>query len=66
MRVAVNGTQRDVPDGATLAELLRLLGLDGSRVVVECNGVLVERRQQEERLLAPEDRLEIVRFVGGG
>ena len=66
MRVAVNGTQRDVPGGATLAELLRLLGLDGARVVVECNGVVVERRQHEDRLLAPEDRLEIVRFVGGG
>lgn len=66
MRVAVNGTQRDVPGGATLAELLHLLGLDGARVVVECNGVVVERRQHEDRVLAPEDRLEIVRFVGGG
>jgi len=27
---------------------------------------VVERRQHEDRLVAPEDRLEIVRFVGGG
>lgn len=66
MRVSVNGEGREVAEATSVAELLRALSLEGCRVVVECNGEVVERRDHATRLLCPGDRLEIVRFVGGG
>ena len=42
------------------------LGVRAERVAVERNGEVVKQAQHREQKLAPEDRLEIVTFVGGG
>jgi sulfur carrier protein len=66
MRVTVNGEDRELPEGITLAELLAQLGVNRSTVVVERNGRVVGRGEHDAVCLAPCDRLEIVRFVAGG
>jgi sulfur carrier protein len=63
----VNGVERLVPTGSTLADLLASLGLDPRVIVVERNGVIARDRATFASLaLAPNDTLEIVHFVGGG
>lgn len=64
--IMVNGATRSVPTGATLAELLGLLGLDPRAVVVEHNRQIVRRPRLAEVRLAPSDAVELVHFVGGG
>jgi thiamine biosynthesis protein ThiS len=64
--VFVNSKQQEIPDGATLAELLELLGFERQRVAVEANGELVTRNDWAQYKLKAGDRLEIVSFVGGG
>ena len=66
MKVQVNGEPREAPDGATVAQLVDLLGLPPLRVAVERNGDVVPRRRWAEVPLADGDRLELVTFVGGG
>lgn len=66
MTVVVNGEPRDVAEGATLATLLVTFGLSPESVVVERNGEIVRRDEFERVRLKEGDRLEIVRFVGGG
>ena len=66
MKVQVNGEPREAPDGATVAQLVDLLGLPPLRVAVERNGDVVPRRRWAEIALADGDRLELVTFVGGG
>ncbi len=66
MRVVVNGAEREVPPQATLLELLQGLGLTPATVVVERNGQVVARDDHPGTRLEQGDRLEIVRFVGGG
>lgn len=66
MQIEVNGKQRDVGDGASVAELLDQLDLDGRLVVVELNREIVRRTEQADVSLRPGDRVEIVHFVGGG
>lgn len=66
MRVTVNGEDRELPEGITLAELLAQLGVNLSAVVVERNGRVVGREEHDAVRLDPCDRLEIVRFVAGG
>jgi thiamine biosynthesis protein ThiS len=65
--LAVNGDERRIPDGWTLADLLASLELDARTVVVELNGtILRDRSSFASHDLAANDALEIVHFVGGG
>jgi sulfur carrier protein len=66
VRIQVNGEEREAPDGATLEELVRLLGLAPERLAVELNYEVVRRAEWAQRILADGDRVEIVHFVGGG
>ncbi len=66
MRIVVNGISREVADGSTLSELLADRLLSGPPLAVERNGEPVARGTFENVVLRPGDRLEIVRFVGGG
>lgn len=66
MRLSVNGEVRDAPNGATLADLLASLGIEGRRVAVERNREIAPRSAWGEITLADGDELEIVQFVGGG
>ncbi len=64
--IEVNGETRQVPDGASVAELLGLLGLAAPKVAVERNLEIVPRSAWASTRLAPGDRLEVVHFIGGG
>jgi sulfur carrier protein len=64
--IEVNGETRQVPDGASVAELLALLGLAAPKVAVERNLEIVPRSAWGSTRLAPGDRLEVVHFIGGG
>jgi sulfur carrier protein len=66
MQATVNGEHKELPDGLTVADLLRHLGVRAERVAVERNGAVVKRARHAEETLAPGDVLEIVTFVGGG
>ena len=66
MRVTVNGTARDLPDGTHLPALLERLGLGLGWVVVERNGEALTRTEAASTVLADGDVLEIVRAVAGG
>jgi sulfur carrier protein len=66
VKVTVNGKDRDVSDGSTIADLVELLGFGRRQVVVEHNGEALERARFADVLLRPGDRLEVVRPVQGG
>lgn len=62
----VNGREQEVESGATVAELLAGLGLEGPYALVERNGEPVERGRYAEVELASGDRLVVARPVAGG
>jgi len=62
----VNGEARSIKLGASVADLLREIGLDSGRVAIERNLEILPRPQWAQTLLEPGDRYEIVQFVGGG
>ena len=65
--LSVNGAERRIPTGWTLADLLASLELDPRVIVVERNGTIVRDRNSFASLaLEANDALEIVHFVGGG
>lgn len=64
--IALNGRQREIPAGTTLAHLLDELSLDPRWVVAELNGEPLPREQFDTVILSTGDRLELVRPVAGG
>lgn len=65
MTVIVNGESR-LTEAQHVAGLIAELGLSGNAVAVELNGRIIPRAEHAQSLLASDDRLEIVSFVGGG
>ena len=66
LSVTVNGEERRVSSGATIAAMLRELGIDPRRVAVERNLAIVPKSTLDQAQVADGDRFEIVHFVGGG
>jgi thiamine biosynthesis protein ThiS len=65
--ITVNGDERRLPAGSTVADLLASLSLDARTVVVERNRTILRDRSSFAMLeLASDDSIEIVHFVGGG
>ena len=66
MRIRVNGEEKRFDGPLTAALLLERLGMKPRLVVIEKNGVIVERSALGEEEIGEGDVLEIVRLVGGG
>jgi len=66
MQITVNGDVVEMPDHATLTDLLRQLSLGDARIAVELNGDIVPRSQHHQQPLQEGDTLEIVHAIGGG
>jgi len=66
MQVTVNDASRELPDGATVQDLIAALGLSGKRVAIEVNRTLIPRANHPQHLLHPGDHIEVVTLVGGG
>ncbi len=66
MKLRINGREREVADGASVAGIVLELGQKAATVVVEWNGQVLGREAFDAAHPAEGDRLEIVRVVGGG
>ncbi|MCL5103253.1 MAG: sulfur carrier protein ThiS [Armatimonadetes bacterium] len=66
MRVCVNGKEIEVAESLTVAALVAEKGLNPDTVVVEHNLVILPKEEWSRSVLAAEDKIEIVSFVGGG
>jgi sulfur carrier protein len=66
MHIQLNGQPFELPDGATVADLLARLDATGKRVAVELNLDIVPRSQHSATVLHDGDQLEVVHAIGGG
>ena len=64
--IMVNGKSREIPEGATVHDLLASRKLADSMAIVERNGIILPRDSYPTTILAAGDQLEIVHAVGGG
>ncbi len=66
MGLMVNGRQEALPDPATLEGLVDALNLTGQRLAIEHNGQIIPRSLWLTTAVTNEDRIEIVKAIGGG
>ena len=66
MTVTINGTQRDLPSGVTLADVVGQLSPSPKGVAAAVNGEVVPRSAWPSTPLAERDEVEVVTAVQGG
>ncbi len=64
--VTANGQSRQVEVGSTVADLLQGLTIAPAQVVVQLDGVIVQRGELAKAVMQEGSQLEIVTLVGGG
>lgn len=66
MHILLNGEDRELAGGLTVAGLIEQLGFAGRRIAVEVNENIVPRSAHAATVLQEGDRVEIVHAIGGG
>lgn len=66
MKIQLNGQEKQFATPLTVSALLVQLGLVGHRVAVEVNREIVPRSRHADTVLRDDDRVEVVRAIGGG
>jgi len=62
----INGETVEIKEGIKLDEFLISSGYDLRKIVVECNGEIIDKNSYCEVILNNKDTYEVVSFVGGG
>ena len=66
MEIILNGRKKEIQEAVSISELIDSLKLDQKTVVVELNEEVMKKDRLDQVKLKPNDRLEILHFVGGG
>ena len=66
IRIRLNGKDKELDAGHTVASLLESLDLHPGMVVVELNREILERDGYRDVPVSDGDTIELVHFVGGG
>jgi thiamine biosynthesis protein ThiS len=66
LTILVNGEEKELAEGSTVAQLIEAVGLRPERLAVELNREIVRRAEWGSTSLSDGDKVEIVHFVGGG
>lgn len=66
MRVSVNGEERELVAGTTVADLVQETVASADQIAVAVNGEVVPQAQWGEAALGEGDRVEMVTAIQGG
>lgn len=66
MRITINGEEKELSPGTTVAMLVATLGPDPRGIAIERNLEIVPKSEHASTVIEAGDALEIVQFVGGG
>lgn len=66
VKIIFNGNVETIAQNATIASFIAQKALNPATIIVEHNYDLVKKESWENIILKEDDRLEILRFVGGG
>ena len=65
-KIQLNGDTYEINKGTNINELLNKLKIQKNKVAIEVNGEIVEKKKYHNLILNKDDKVEIVRFIGGG
>ena len=65
-KIQLNGSPYEINKGTNLNELLNKLKIKINKVAIEINGMIIEKKKYSNLILNKYDKVEIVKFIGGG
>ena len=65
-KIQLNGDSYEINYGTNLNELLNRLKIQKNKVAIEVNGEIIEKSNYSNLILNKNDKVEIVKFIGGG
>ena len=65
-KIQLNGDSYEISKGTNLNELLNKLKIRKNKVAIEVNGEIIEKNKYPNLILSKGDKVEIVKFIGGG
>jgi len=66
MQITLNGAEKTVPDRSSALTALNHLSIPQDRIIFLLNDRVVQKEHYESQMLSEQDRIEILRMVGGG
>ena len=66
IKIRVNGKIKTIIDKLTLHELINDLKMPITKVAIELNKEIVDKKKLSKTILKNRDKVEIVHFIGGG
>ena len=66
IKIFLNGEPREIPEKTSVKQLFTFLELSDKHCAVEINKEIIFKSIWNERELLKEDKVEIVRAIGGG
>ncbi len=66
MEIRLNGENREIADGTTLAQLVVELNAPNRAMAIAVNRKVITKAKWGESMLQPGDVVELVRAIGGG
>lgn len=66
MTITLNGEAHALVQGLTLAELVDTLNLSGQTIAVAVNRQIIPRADWKTKQLQTQDKVDVVRAIGGG
>ena len=66
MKIMLNGKPHLLEHALTIQQLLATLNLANAHVAIEHNAEIIPASTYAQTLLAADDQVEIIHFVGGG
>jgi sulfur carrier protein len=66
MIIKINGKDTDISDNLAVQNLIADRQLNQKQIIIELNGLVLKPDRWSYTVLSPNDKLEIVRIIGGG
>tara|TARA_Y100001970_G_scaffold286193_1_gene407789 strand:+ start:1765 stop:1983 length:219 start_codon:yes stop_codon:yes gene_type:complete len=66
IKIKLNGKIILVDKGTNLEDLIEKFKFPLQKIAIEKNNLIVEKKKIKKILLNPNDKIEIVHFIGGG
>ena len=66
MIIIVNGESKEVDDGIYIGKFLELQGISKNGTAIAVNTQIVKFKEFQNHILKENDKIEIIRAIGGG
>ena len=66
IKISINGKIKSIIDKLTLYELINDIKIPITKVAIELNKEIVDKKKLNKIYLRNKDKIEIVHFIGGG